>query len=392
MARAVDVWRRVKIVLVNNRDFTVWQFRRGLIKRLLELGHEVLVATPPGEYTPRIEVLGARHLAIPLDQYMDPAGDVRCLAALTRLYRAERVDLAHHITIKPNVLGSFAARLAGVPRTVGLVAGLGHLYNERAGLKPRVVQETATALYRLAFAFNHRVWFQNEDDMSYFVRRRVLPRRKAVLIRGSGVDLTEYSPEAVSQDTLQRLRDGLGIAEGTGVVLMASRAFWSKGVREFVEAAGRVGAGFPVRFILAGASEQSPDTAPPEYLRASESEHFRWIGFRSDVRELLALADVVALPSSYREGVPRVLLEGLAMGKPVVTTDTIGCRETVDEGRNGFLVAPRDGVALATAIERLLRDPALRARFGTHSRIKAEREFDERLVVERVIREVYGIH
>ena len=379
----------MKIALVNNRDFTLWQFRRGLIRRLAELGHEVVVVSPTGPYVGRLEGLGARHRAVAVRPYVDPVGDAAFVGRLARVYHEEGVELAHHITIKPNVLGSFAARLAGVGRMVGLVAGLGDLFGERAGWKGAAVREGALALYRAAFALNHRVWFQNPDDLELFVGRRVVPRRKAVLIRGSGVDLGEYSPEAVGPERMMELRRELGLAEGRPVVLMASRANRSKGVGEFIEAAGRVKT--DAQFLLAGGAEWGRDAVTEAELESRRSARFRWIGFRSDVRELLALADVVALPSYYREGVPRVLLEALAMGKPVVTTSTPGCREVVEEGVNGYLVAPRDAAALASAVERLLEDRGRREAFGRRSREKAEREFDEEVVVERVIREVYGI-
>lgn len=381
----------MKIAIVNNRDFTVWQFRQGLIRTLIGLGHEVLVATPPGPYVERIQGLGARHAAIPLQQYVDAPGDLRFLAALTRLYRQERIDLAHHITIKPNILGSFAATLAGVPRTVGLVAGLGHLYNDHPGWKPKVMRETASALYRLAFTLNRRVWFQNPDDLEYFVDHCILPRRKAVLIRGSGVNTDEYDPQKIAPDHIRSVRAELGVNPSTVMVLMASRAFWSKGVREFIAASSLVPTHLSVRFILAGASETAPDTAPPEYLRAHESARLQWVGFRPDIRDLLAAADVAALPSYYREGVPRFLLEALAMGKPIVTTDTPGCRETVDREVNGLLVPPRDPESLAGAITTLAANPDLRHAFGTHSRSLAVAEFDERIVVTRVLREVYEL-
>jgi N,N'-diacetylbacillosaminyl-diphospho-undecaprenol alpha-1,3-N-acetylgalactosaminyltransferase len=379
----------VKIALVNNRDFTVWQFRRGLIRRLVAMGHEVVVVTPAGPHVPKLQGLGARHREVRVEPYVDPVGDARFMAQLARVYREERVDLAHHITVKPNVLGSFAARAAGVERIVGLVAGLGDLFGARAGWRAVAVREGALALYRAAFALNYRVWFQNPDDIELFVRRRVLAREKAVLIRGSGVDLSEYSPDAVSPAQVTELRRALGLVDGRPVVLMASRANRSKGVFEFIEAAKRIQV--DAHFLLAGDAAWGRDAIPMEEIEARRPARLQWLGFRRDVRELLALADVAVLPSYYPEGVPRVLLEALAMGKPIVTTDMPGCRETVEEGWNGYLVPARNAAALTEAIDRLLRDPDKRAAFGAYSRRKGEREFDERLVVDRVIREVYGL-
>jgi N,N'-diacetylbacillosaminyl-diphospho-undecaprenol alpha-1,3-N-acetylgalactosaminyltransferase len=379
----------LKVALVNNRDFTVWQFRRGLIRRLLSLGHEVVVITPTGPYVAELKGLGARHRAVCVEPYVDPVGDARFMAQLARVYRDEHVELAHHITIKPNVLGSFAARAAGVRRIVGLVAGLGDLFGARTGWPSVAVRESALVAYRAAFASNYRVWFQNPDDMDLFVRRRVLTREKAVLIRGSGIDLSEYSPDAVSTGQILELRRALGLEEGRPVVLLASRMNRSKGVVEFIEAAKRVEV--DAHFLLAGDAAWGRDAIPVREIEAMQPANLQWLGFRNDVRELLALADTVVLPSYYREGVPRVLLEALAMGKPLVTTDMPGCRETVEEGRNGYLVPARDVAELTASIDRLLRDPVRREAFGSYSRRKAQREFDERMVVDRVIQEVYGL-
>jgi len=385
----------VKIAIVNNQAFTLWQFRRGLIRRLMEDGHDVLLITPAGpqsqSYIEQLRGLGARHVALALDQYVDPTGDVRFLFELTKLLRTERIDLVHNITIKANILGTIAAKLAGVRRVVGLVPGLGHVYVDRPGIRAWLVRNVATLLYGIIFRLNYRVWLQNEDNLEFLVRARLLPRKKAVLIRGSGVDLTEYSPECVDPKRLEALREELGITDGRPLVLMAARAHWRKGVREFFTAAELVGREMPALFALAGAAEGTVGVARPEDLEAQESKHFRWLGFRSDVRELIALSDVVTLPSFYPEGVPRSLLEALAIGKPIVTTDSVGCRETVDDGVNGFLVPPQNAGALAAAIATLLRDADLRRRFGARSREKAKREFDERLVVDRVLKEVYGL-
>jgi N,N'-diacetylbacillosaminyl-diphospho-undecaprenol alpha-1,3-N-acetylgalactosaminyltransferase len=382
--------------MVNNQAFTLWQFRRGLIRELVARGHDVLLVSPGGmeasKDVERLLGLGARHAAVRLDPYVDPLGDLRFVWELTRLLRHERVDLVHNITIKVNILGTLAAKLAGVKRVVGLVPGLGYVYAERRGIWAWLLRTVVTAMYLVVFRLNDRVWVLNEDILKFLVGAGVLPRHKAVLTPGEGVDLEEYSPGVVPAELLAALRAELGLANTTAVVLMTARSYWSKGIRDYAAAAGRVKR--DVVFLFAGATQGGPGAASAGELQELEREaggRFRWLGFRTDVRELLALADVVALPSYYPEGVPRSLLEALATGKPIVTTDMPGGRETVEDGMNGYLVPPRDPAALGAAIDRLLTDPALRERFGAHSRRKAEQEFGERMVVERVIREVYGL-
>lgn len=380
----------MRIALVNNQAFTVWQFRRGLIQELVSRGVDVTVITPPGPFIDRIETLGARHLAVPFEQYVNLGSDIRLLSELYRVYCRERFDLVHNITIKPNIFSTFAASLARVPRIVGLVPGLGHMYADQSGLRHQALRETVTSLYRLAFCLNRRVWFQNEDDLSFFVSKRVVSRSKAVLIRGSGVDLQEYSPSSVDQRAVDALRQELNIGPGTMVASMMARAYWSKGVREFVDAAHQLGHTRDVRFLLVGSIEHGPDAVPAEFLHERFSSQFQWLGFRTDVRELLALSNVVTLPSYYREGIPRTLLEALAMAKPVITTDSVGCREVVDHGRNGYLIPPRDVSALCEAIARFVNQPTLQQQFGHYSRQKAEREFGEQIVIQKVLSELYG--
>jgi N,N'-diacetylbacillosaminyl-diphospho-undecaprenol alpha-1,3-N-acetylgalactosaminyltransferase len=172
---------------------------------------------------------------------------------------------------------------------------------------------------------------------------------------------------------------------------MPARAYWSKGVGEFVMAAQMLSGRSNLVCLLAGAAENGPDAVPPAYLDAHRSTVFRWLGFRQDVRELIALADIVVLPSYYPEGVPKSLLEAMAMGKPIITTDNRGCREVVEDGKNGFMIPIKDAKALAEAISRLLDDRQMQVVFGAYSRTKASREFDETIVAEQVLTRLYRL-
>jgi N,N'-diacetylbacillosaminyl-diphospho-undecaprenol alpha-1,3-N-acetylgalactosaminyltransferase len=383
-----------KAVLVLNSDAAAWRSRRRLIIGLIARGIQVIVVTPGGPYVPKLIEVGTKHVAVSMHRFVGPLRDLRLFFDLYRLFRRERPDIVHTMTVKPNIFGGLAAHLARVPRVVALISGLGYVFLKGRSWKQRMLRYIVSLLYRRVCNMNARVWFQNPDDISLFVESGLITRDKAVLIRGSGVNLQEYSSGKVGAGAIPRLRAELGIDASTQVVLMSSRAIWSKGVREFVEASEYAARwGLPVIFVLSGAlAPGAPDSVPEIYLRSKSSPHFKWLGFRQDMRELLSLADVVTLPSYYREGVPRSLLEGLAMGKPIVTTDNVGCREVVDQGVNGFLVPVQDARALASAIGELIRDDLLRALFGRNSRAKAEAEFDEAVVVRRVLKEVYGLN
>jgi len=384
----------MKVMLVCNRDAGVWRFRRGLIEALLDRGISVVVVTPPGPYVERIVEMGARHIPIALSEFVDARRDLKMCWDLYRIFRTEKPDIVHNMTIKPNVFGSLAARLAGVPKIVSLVCGAGCGFGEGGGWKNALTRFFVRRLYKISGPVNSRMYFLNADDRELFTRFGIVAPNKAVLVRSEGVNLEEFSADSVDSGDLRNLRGELGVDPETEVVLMvAGRAIWSKGVREFVEAS-RLAQEWrlPVKFVLVGPIEpDNPDAVPEAYLRDASSRHFAFLGSRTDITELLALSNLVVLPSYYREGVPRVLLEALAMTKPVVTTDSVGCREVVDPGKNGFLVPVKDSRSLASAIKTLLQDRELQAAYGEHSYAKAREEFDEKKIVEKILADVYGL-
>ena len=382
----------MKVVIVRNEDFSTWHFSRGLISTLIQRGIEVTVVTPDGPYVPKLVGLGAKHVVVSFYRFTSPLRDLKLCFQLYRVFRTEKPDVVHNMSVKPNVYGALAAWLAGVPKIVSLVCGAGYAFSETRGWKQRVLRFLVSRLYWLAGKVTHRTWFLNNDDLSLFVECSFTTPEKAVLISSEGINLKDYSPNNVSPDALSSLREEFGVDDSTIVVLlMLQRITWSKGVKEFVEASERSTKWrTAVKFIMVGGLDpDSPDPVPEEYLRPTQQ--FAWVGFRSDVAEVLALADIVTLPSFYREGVPRNLLEALAMKKPIVTTDNVGCRDVVDHGKNGFLVRVRDTDAFAVAVEKLVSDSELRASFGRHSLAKARREFDEEIVNRRVLTELYGL-
>ena len=277
--------------------------------------------------------------------------------------------MVHLVTIKPILYGGVAARLAGVPSVVVAVSGLGYVFLA-SGLKAFFVRAVVAGMYRLVLGKrNLKVIFQNPDDREILVQRSVLRRDKVVMIRGSGVDLSAYSVKPVPK--------------GAPVVVMAARLLRDKGVYEFVEAARLLKQrGLAAQFWLAGA----PDAGNPASVDEAEltvwrrAETVKLLGHRNDIEQVFAQSSIVVLPS-YREGLPKVLIEAAACGRAVVTTDVSGCRDAVEPGVTGLLVPPRDAVALADAIQRLLLDAGLRERMGLAGRRLAEREFS----IEKVV-------
>lgn len=333
-------------------------------------GFDVHVATPDSPVTPEIVGQGFTFHAFDLSRSgTRPLAELRSFVQLVRLYRSVRPEIVHHVTIKPVLYGGVAARLTGVPAVVSAITGLGHVFSAE-GFRSRLLRGFATRAYRSALAHpNSRVIFQNPDDRAAFLSAGLIRPGAAVLILGSGVDLDRFAPTPEPP--------------GPPTVTMPSRMLWSKGVGDFVEAAARVnGRGGRARFALVGGVDPAnPEAVPREQLEEwARSGVVEWWGFRSDMTEVLAASHAVCLPSRYAEGVPKSLIEAAAAGRPLVTTDTPGCREIARDGENGILVPAGDVGALASALERLIRDPGLRLRMGQRGRILAEREFGVRRV------------
>ena len=341
-------------------------------------GYEVHVATPAGAAVGGVTARGFIHHPIRLSRRgSNPAAEVGTLAALAALYRRLRPALIEHATIKPVLYGGLAARLTGRPAVVSWMTGLGFVFIS-TGLRATLVRGGIAAGYRLAFRRSGvRVIFENPDDRAMFVSRGLIAPDRAQLIRGAGVDMRRFHPRPEPP--------------GPPLVVLASRMLRDKGVVEFVEAARLLRAeGVAARFALVGDGDPgNPASVSDSQLHTwRESGAVEWWGHESDMPAVFARAHVVCLPS-YREGLPKVLVEASASGRAIVATDVPGCREVVREDRNGLLVPVRDAPALAAAIRRLVQDPAERARLGANGRALAEREFSVEHVVERTLA-VYG--
>jgi N,N'-diacetylbacillosaminyl-diphospho-undecaprenol alpha-1,3-N-acetylgalactosaminyltransferase len=389
----------MKVAVVCPDAFTAWNFHRTLLKELHERNYEVsVISAPVHEADVRnLEALGVRHIPLAFARFVSPRSDLAFLLRLYRILRTNRFDYVHSFNLKCHIYGTVVAWLARVPTIFGTIEGLGFTYTDTPGLRRRLLERTVDLLNGLACRLADRVWFVNPDDLEFLAARKVAVRDKAIVVRGVGIDVDEFSASAADPVKLEQVRTELALGHDEPCVTMAvARAVWSKGVREFVEAADQLRSAYPrARFLLlAPVEEASPQAVPPAYLHAAEERNprFRWLStFRRDVREILLLSSIFTLPSYYREGLPYVLMEAMAMGKPIVTTDNVGCREVVEEGRNGFLVNVKDPGALAQALGRLLADTHLRESFGQRSRQKVVTEFADSIVVRRVLSEMYGV-
>lgn len=373
-SRDRDATNSRRLIVSINSCWNFVNFRTGLIKALVAEGYDVIALAPRDEYCDRLEALGCRYLPVPLaGRGTSPIADFALFLSYLRIMRREKPRAFIGFTIKPNIYGSLAAHICGVP-VINNIAGLGTSFLARDWLN-RLVR----ALYRGVLARARVVFFQNPDDRSLFVRDGLVAKEIAHLLPGSGVDTVRFAPP--SRPHLK--------PSGDFTFLMVARMLWAKGAEEFVDAAARVkrkvpGAQFMILGIIDEDSKGAVDRAIVE----------RWVGEGTidfveavdDVRPYMANADCVVLPTYYPEGTPRSLLEGAAMGKPLIATDVPGCREIVMDGVNGFLVAPMDPEMLSLAMIRMVDAPTEEvARMGAASRLRAEREFDEQIVIARYL-------
>ena len=367
-----------KILFLVTEDWYFYSHRLPLAREAQRNGYSVVVATRVQEHGQRILAEGFKLHPIGMQRRStNPFKELSTLIELIRLYKSERPDIVHHVAVKPVVYGSLAARLERVPRVVNAIAGMGYVFSSDR-IKAKIIRPFIEVLFKVLLTrSNTRTIFQNPDDQNMLIRAGVVRRELTKLIRGSGVDPKMYFPAP----------------EPTGIVtiVLASRMLWDKGIKEFVEAArmlktDRVNA----RFVLVGDTDNGNFAAVPSaQLDAwSKSGIVEWWGKRDDMPQVFAASHIVCLPSAYGEGVPKVLIEAASCGRPIVTTDSPGCREIVRNDENGLLVPIRDHIGLAYALRRLIEDASLRKQMGIRGRAIVLEGF----TVEKVVRETLSLY
>ena len=370
----------MKIIICINTAWNLVNFRSGLIKALVQHGHEVLAVAPFDEYAIQLTGLGCRFVPLPMHNGgTHPGRDAILLWRLFRLFRKERPDVYLGYTVKPNVYGSLAAGMLGIP-VINNIAGLGAVFI-RGGFLVRLVRW----LYKTSLKRSSKVFFQNDDDRQLFISGGLVNETITDLLPGSGIDLTRFAVTSLPS---------LPPANRKFRFLLIARMLRDKGVVEYVEAAKVVKRKYPdVEFALLGFL----DVHNPAAISRAEMDSWVaegsviYLGVSDDVRAENATADCIVLPS-YREGTPRTLLEAAAMGRPIVTTNAVGCTEVVDYGQNGFLCKVRDSADLANKMESMLKlSPQERQDMGRKGRQKMEREFDEAIVIQKYLNAIQAL-
>jgi len=370
-----------KVCIALNSTWNLVNFRSGLITALIDSGYEVVALAPADDYVDRLVALGARFVPLSMDnQGTNPLNDALLFWRFWRILRFEKPVAFLGFTVKPNVYGSLAAHTLGVP-VVNNIAGLGAVFVEQSYLT-RLLK----GLYKIALSRSSLIFFQNNDDRRMFIHDGLVKSEVTDLLPGSGVDLDRFKVQGSSFKEQ---------GDGKFRFLLIARMLWDKGVGEYIEASRRIRQRHPnIEFILLGFLDvQNPAAITRKQMEEWVAEGVvSYLGETDDVRPFIVDADCVVLPSYYREGTPRSLLETAAMGRPIITTDAVGCREVVDDGVNGYLCKARDIVDLVSKMEKMiLLSPRERFEMGQRGRKKAEREFDEQIVIKKYLNKVQEI-
>jgi len=371
------------IFVVAGHPKSLINFRLPLLLRFKSLGYNVHVSAPGlSEDREVYQILMENEIHphdVPFQRVgMNPLSDLRAAWVLFRAMRAVRADIVLSYTVKPVIWGTLAAAAGRVPQRIVLITGLGYVFTADASGKRRIVRSILSKLYGIALRHADNIFFQNPDDASEFHTLGLLPQSASVsVVNGSGVDLTRFTPSPLPP-TSQPLR-----------FLLIARMLEDKGVQEFAVAAGRIKDTHPnVHFDLVGGTDKNPNSIPRETLERWKTEKgVTWHGSQADVRPYLANCHVFVLPSRYREGTPRSILEAMATGRPIITTDSPGCRETVVRGVNGFLIPPGDADALECAMRRLIDTPEIVSAMANESLRIAREKYDVRLVNNQMLQD-----
>ncbi len=361
-----------RIVIVANTTWNIYNFRQNIIRKLIREGHEVIVMAPVDKFITYTESIREvthipiRHLH---RDSVNPFQDLRLIVEFIRLYRKFRPDLVIHYTVKPNIYGGLAARILGI-RSIGVITGLGYSLMHEGW-----INTVTRFLYKLALPHHRKVIFENNDDKLLFQKAGLISSAKSVSIKGCGVDTAYFSPNGVVR------------SESLTTFTFIGRLLYDKGVKEFIEAAQILKKqNHNIQFWLIGEIDRENPSAVrnDDLVKWVRDPSIHYHGATDNIRKYIEQSDCIVLPS-YREGMPRVIMEAMSMERAVITTDTAGCRETVDEKINGYLVPVRDSDALAKAMNEFLQlDNDARINMGKAGRIKVLNEFDDRIIADQL--------
>lgn len=346
------------------------------MRQLKKMGHEPIAIAPQGAYLTKMQNEGIKTINYEISRKsLNPLNEIKAIKNIYDAILPLNLDIIHTFTAKPNIYGTIAGKMAKIPKIYNLVEGLGSFYLEDDA-KSLIVRNIIEKLYCQIFKLSNGVMFVNSSDPEYFVQKGIIKSEKVFKIDGVGIDTKEWQPQ--KQESSDDIK-----------IMMVARAIKHKGTVEFIEAAKILKPKYPnVKFIYIGAPDSGNPSSLSEEFMKSQIE-IDYLGERHDVKELLQSADIFVLPS-YREGLPRTVLEAMSLAKPVVATDVAGCKDSVIENKTGYLVPAKNANALSVAIEKLILDKNLREQFGKNGRELAVQRFDIKPIVNAHLK-LYGL-
>jgi len=361
----------MKIAVVLNTSWNIYNFRKGLIHSLIDKGNQVITIAPKDQYTYKLMDMGCRHIPVKMDSRgANPVKDLLLILELYGIYKKVKPDVILHYTIKPNIYGTVAASLLKIP-VINNVCGLGTMF-----LKDNLVSRVAILLYRIAFRFPKKIFFQNKDDKELFLRKRIVSNKVCGLLPGSGINTNDFSP--VNNEASNK----------RFTFLLISRLIYDKGILEYIEAIESLKKmGVDAKFQLLGQIDEKHKRGIPAKIIQNwvEKKQVEYLGTTEDVRSYIEKADCIVLPS-YREGTPKTLLEAASMAKPIVATDVPGCNNVVINGENGYLCKLKNPSDLADKMNLLFnQNPKNLHKMGEFSREYVGQNFDEKIVINKYI-------
>lgn len=366
-----------KIVIVSNTSWSLFNFRFELARSIKENAYEVILVAPYDEYSDRLSEEFEYHNIYMNNKGTNPKEDMKTTLAFYKLYKEIKPDVVLHYTIKPNIYGTIACSMLGI-RTINNIAGLGTLF-----IKQNFVTKIAKWLYKYSQSKASKIFFQNSDDFEMFISEGLVEKSKCDILPGSGVNTDKFLPVEYDKEN------------SIFVFLLVARMLWDKGIGEYVEASKLIKAKYKnVEFQMLGFLDVDNHSAVSKEQMQEwvDAGYVNYLGVSDNVKEEIAKADCIILPSFYREGTPRVLLESASMAKPIITTDNVGCRDVVDDGVNGYLCEVRNDQDLADKMEMMLNlSNDERVLMGQRGREKMVCEFDESIVIGKYLSSIKAL-
>lgn len=365
---------------LSHLDLNLYLFRTPIMVELIKRGHKVYAICPIGDKNESLKNIGCEVINYDIDRKsLNPFSEKKSINNIYNAIKELKIDILHTFTAKPNIYGTIAAKKANVPIILNLVEGLGSFYVKNT-IKNIIVRNIIERLYKKAFSLSNGCVFVNTSDPQYMIKKSLIKKDKVKIIKSVGVDTEKFSMKNYTSENLSNIKEKLDLKDKI-IILMVARAIWDKGIKEYYEAAEKLKNRYNnLEFLLVGNTDKGNHSCASEDFLKEGS--VRWLGHRDDIVDITAISDIYVLPS-YREGLPATLMEACSMSKPIVTTDTFGCRDVVDDGENGFLVPVRNSVKLAEKIQILINDEDMRKTIGKKALKKAQNEFDVRKVVEQ---------